>query len=184
MLQSDRIQFRKMVSEDIEMYHKWRNDMDVMMTTSPFLDVYSLAETRDFVEQVILHSSNSKCYIMEAKATSMAIGVVSLINIDAKNQNAECVIDIGEKEYWGKGYGGEALRLLLNYAFLELNLHRVALKVFSFNEKAVHLYKKLGFKQEGWSRENLYRYGKWHDVIHMGILKDEFVEHLSKDNQL
>ncbi|MED4174038.1 GNAT family protein, partial [Halalkalibacterium halodurans] len=94
--------------------------------------------------------------------------------IDYKNRNAECIIDIGEKTYWGKGYGFEALRLLLNYAFLEMNLHRVSLRVFSFNKKAIRLYEKLGFKHEGTSRQCLYRYGQWHDIVHMGILKDEY----------
>lgn len=85
------------------------------------------------------------------------------------------VIDIGEKEYWGQGYGKEALSILLNYAFQELNLHRVSLRVFSFNEKAIKLYKNLGFKEEGNSRQSLYRNGHWHDILHMGILKEEFI---------
>lgn len=92
-----------------------------------------------------------------------------------QNRNAECIIDIGEKECWGKGYGREALQLLLDYAFLELNLHRVSLRVFSFNEKAIRLYERLGFKDEGRSRQSLYRDGRWHDICHMGILQEEYV---------
>jgi RimJ/RimL family protein N-acetyltransferase len=63
---------------------------------------------------------------------------------------------------------------LLDYAFYELNLHRISLKVYSMNEKAIHLYKKLGFKEEGVSREVLFREGKWHDLIHMGVLSGEY----------
>jgi len=109
------------------------------------------------------------------KQLKAAIGITLLVNIDYKNRNAECIIDIGEKEYWGQGYGTEALTLLLNYAFQELNLHRVSLRVFSFNEKAIHLYKKLEFKEEGAGRQSLFRFGKWHDMIHMGILQGEYV---------
>lgn len=165
-----------MTEKDIETYHAWRNDFDVMKTTSPAFDVYSLDETRVFVENVILQSTSSKSYIIEEKGSNTAIGITSLINIDTKNRNAECIIDIGEKDYWGKGYGTEALQLLLQYAFLEFNLHRVSLRVFSFNERAIHLYHKLGFKQEGIIRESLYRNGQWHDIIMMGVLKAEFME--------
>ena len=175
MLSSKRLQFRKMVESDIEKYHSWRNDLDVMKTTSPSLDLYSLEETRQFVENVILNSTSSKSYIIEEKEGNTAIGVTSLIHIDTKNRNAECIIDIGEQEYWGKGYGTEALQLLLAYAFLELNLHRVSLRVFSFNEKAIHIYYKLGFEKEGVIRESLYRNGEWHDIITMGILKSEYM---------
>ncbi|PAV29712.1 hypothetical protein CIL05_10090 [Virgibacillus profundi] len=65
--------------------------------------------------------------------------------------------------------------MLLDYVFLELNLHRVSLRVFSLNEKAIHLNSKLGFKQEGAIRQSLYRNGEWHDIIHMGILKEEYL---------
>lgn len=175
MFSSKRLKFRKVEKEDIELYHSWRNDMDVMTSTNPFLDLYSLEDTRDFVENVILNSNLSKSYMIIEKENKVPIGITSLINIDYKNRNAECIIDIGEKEYWGKGYGTEALKILLDYVFLELNLHRVSLKVFSFNEKAIHLYKKLGFKEEGLSRQCLFREGKWSDIVHMGILKEEYV---------
>ncbi|MCM3711765.1 GNAT family N-acetyltransferase [Sporosarcina luteola] len=175
MLSSKRLQFRKMMVSDIEKYHSWRNDLAVMNTTSTSLDLYSLDETRHFVENIILNSTSSKSYIIEESEGNTAIGVTSLINIDSKNRNAECIIDIGEKEFWGKGYGTEALKMLLEYSFLELNLHRVSLRVFSLNKRAIHIYNKLGFIKEGVVRESLYRNGKWHDIIIMGVLKREYL---------
>lgn len=175
MFDSKRIRLRKMVNEDVALYHSWRNDIDVMVSTNLSLDLYSLKETEDFVEGIILSSNSSKSYIIHTKDSEKAIGITSLINIDQKNRNAECIIDIGEKDYWGKGYGKEALKLLLDYAFLEMNLHRVSLRVFSFNEKAISLYSKIGFKREGISRQSLFRNGQWHDIIHMGILQHEYV---------
>ncbi|MFC4560208.1 GNAT family N-acetyltransferase [Virgibacillus kekensis] len=175
MFQSKRLRLRKVEKDDTEQYHKWRNDMDVMESTNPALDLYSKEETRQFVENVLIGSSSSKSYIIMEKESGTVIGITSLINVDLKNRNAECIIDIGEKEYWGRGYGREALELLLHYAFQELNLHRISLKVFSFNEKAIHLYKKLGFIEEGKSRESLFRNGKWHDILHMGILREEYI---------
>lgn len=179
MFESKRVKLRKMSVEDVELYHSWRNDKEVMYSTNPSLDVYSLQETRAFVEGVILNAISSKSYIIEEKDSKKAIGIISLINIDQKNRSAECIIDIGERDYWGKGYGKEALLLLLNYAFLEMNLHRVSLRVFSFNNRALGLYNSIGFTREGVSRQALYRNGEWHDIVHMGILKQEYL--LTKD---
>ncbi|MBO0994436.1 GNAT family N-acetyltransferase [Bacillus sp. SD088] len=176
LFESSRVRLRKMTMEDTALYHKWRNDMDVMYSTNPSLDVYPLEETKEFVDQVILGSHTSKSYIMVEKSNETSIGVVALINIDDKNRNAECIIDIGEKKYWGEGYGSEGLKLLLDYAFYEMNLHRVSLQVFSFNNRAIRLYKKIGFHEEGNSRESLFREGKWHDIIHMGLLQNEYFE--------
>ena len=102
---------------DAELYHTWRNDLEVMKSTSPCLDAYQLEETKDFVQHVILGSSSSKSYLILLKDTGRPIGIMSLIHIDTKNRNAECIIDIGEKTSWGKGYGFEAMTLLLDYAF-------------------------------------------------------------------
>jgi len=175
LFESSRIFFRKMTEEDVSIYHKWRNDSEVMRTTNPSMDVFTLADTKQFVEHVILGSNTSKSYMIIDKESLQPIGITSLIQIDLKNRNSECIIDIGEKEYWGKGYGKEALKLLLDYAFLEMNLHRVSLRVFSFNQKAIAMYEKIGFRQEGASRQSIYREGQWHDIIHMGILQQEYV---------
>ncbi|MFJ8089119.1 GNAT family N-acetyltransferase [Lysinibacillus sp. NPDC095746] len=176
LFESSRVKLRKMTKEDTELYHKWRNDVEVMHSTNPSLDVYPMEETKDFVDHVILGTHAGKSYIMVEKGKESPIGIVSLINIDYKNRNAECIIDIGEKEYWGKGYGSEGLKLLLDYAFYEMNLHRVYLKVFSFNDKAISLYNKIGFIQEGSSRQSLFRDGTWYDIVHMGILQNEYFE--------
>lgn len=176
LFESSRLKLRKMTTEDTKLYHKWRNDQEVMHSTNPSLDVYPMETTKEFVEQVILGSHSAKSYIIVEIENERSIGVVSLTNIDYKNRNAECIIDIGEKDYWGKGYGSEALKLLLDYAFYEMNLHRVSLRVFSFNDRAIRMYTKLGFCQEGNSRQSLFRDGKWHDIIHMGILQNEYFE--------
>jgi len=94
LFESDRIILRKMTAQDAGIYHKWRNDMDVMQTTAPLLDVYTIEETERFVNQIISGPS-SKSYIIVEKQSKKPIGVTSLIKIDYKNRNAECIIDIG-----------------------------------------------------------------------------------------
>lgn len=168
-----RVRLRKMSSEDASTYHEWRNDIEVMQFTNPSLDVFTYADTENFVKS-ITESNNSRSYIIEDIEANKPIGVTSLINIDYGNRNAECIIDIGDKNYWSKGFGKEAFRLLLDFAFNELNLHKVYLRVFSFNERAIKLYQKLGFYKEGELEEQFYRNGAWQNVVFMGLLKRNY----------
>ncbi len=170
-----RIRLRKLSNEDVSIYHKWRNDIEVMQFTNPSLDVFSYDDTEKFVNS-ITESHNSKGYMIEEVKTGKTIGVTSLINIDYGNRNAECIIDIGDKDYWGDGFGRESFKLLLDFAFNELNLHKVYLRVFFFNDRAIKLYKNLGFAEEGKLKEQLYRDGAWHDINFMGLLKRNYKE--------
>lgn len=173
MFENKKIKLRKIEESDAEIYHKWRNDVEIMYSTSPELDQFNLNDTREFVG-FILGSQNSKSYMIETKEDNKTVGIVSLININNKDRSAECIIDIGEKAAWGKGIGQASFNMVMNYAFNELNFHRLTLRVFSFNERAISLYKKLGFKEEGIMREAFYRSGEWHDIHIMGILKKEY----------
>jgi RimJ/RimL family protein N-acetyltransferase len=84
-------------------------------------------------------------------------------------------IGIGDPDFWGKGYGSEAMRLILGYAFQELNLQRVSLDVFEYNPRAIHSYEKVGFKHEGRMRGALLREGRRWDMFFMGILREEWL---------
>ena len=68
---------------------------------------------------------------------------------------------MGDKEYWSKGYGSDALKLLIKFIFEEVNMNKIKLKVFSFNNRAIACYKKVGFKEEGILKKELYRSGKY-----------------------
>ena len=81
----------------------------------------------------------------------------------------------GGDTIWGKGYGTEATRTILSFAFNELNLHRVELEVYDFNARAIRTYEKAGFRHEGTRRKALFRDGSYHDVHVMGILREEFM---------
>ncbi len=175
MFENKMVRLRKLSPSDARTYHDWRNDLEVMKTTSPQLDLYTLEETEQFIS-VIASQANAKGYMIEHKKSGQTVGIVSLINIDYKNRSAECVIDIGEREMWGKGIGTSAMSLLLEFAFHELNLHRVYLQVFSFNDRGIKLYEKMGFTPDGRLRESLYRGGRWHDTLIMSLLQKEYLD--------
>jgi RimJ/RimL family protein N-acetyltransferase len=91
------------------------------------------------------------------------------------NGDAFVGIGIGDRELWGKGYGTEAMKLMLRFAFQELNLRRVSLNTFEYNPRAVHSYEKAGFVHEGCERDWLHREGRRWDLIYMGILREEWL---------
>jgi RimJ/RimL family protein N-acetyltransferase len=84
-------------------------------------------------------------------------------------------ISIGNRNFWGKGYGTDAMRVLLRYAFTEINLHRVTLNVFEYNPRAIRSYEKAGFVHEGRLRGMLNKDGRRWDILHMGILRQEWL---------
>jgi RimJ/RimL family protein N-acetyltransferase len=84
-------------------------------------------------------------------------------------------IAIGERDFWGKGYGTDAMRLMLQYAFIELNLRRVSLGLHAYNSRALKSYEKVGFRMEGMMRGDILREGRRSDSFSMGILREEWL---------
>ena len=87
MFENENIKLRKLSLDDYNIYHSWRNDVEVMYTTSPLLDIYTLKDTEEFITSII-SQPNAKSYIIEHKETNQAVGIVSLSNIDYKNRSA------------------------------------------------------------------------------------------------
>jgi RimJ/RimL family protein N-acetyltransferase len=103
------------------------------------------------------------------------IGFVGLFGIEWHAGVAFVGIGIGETDYRGKGYGTDAMRLILRYAFEALHLRRVSLDVFEYNQRAYRSYIKAGFVEEGRARQYLHRDGRRWDLIYMGILREEWL---------
>ena len=106
--------------------------------------------------------------------TDELIGSISIHSIEWNNQTGTISIGIGSPAHRSKGYGGEAIALMLQYGFWELNLHRIGLYVISYNAAAIRAYERAGFEVEGRLRECVYRDGKRYDRIYMGLLRHEW----------
>ncbi|MDP9411100.1 MAG: GNAT family N-acetyltransferase, partial [Actinomycetota bacterium] len=102
------------------------------------------------------------------------VGRCGLYNIDRTARHAELGIGIGEREYWGRGYGREAVGLLLDYAFRLRNLRRVWLEVHADNERGMRAYRSCGFVEEGRMREHVWLAGRYVDNVIMGVLREEW----------
>ena len=110
------------------------------------------------------------------KEDDKTIGEAGLLRMYHLWRNTDLTMIIGDQEAQGKGYGGEAIKLLLDYAFGYLNFHRVSIGVVGFNEKAVRFYERIGFRREGVQRDGYYWNHRYYDFVMMSILDDEYRE--------
>lgn len=123
---------------------------------------------------ILMQSLSNRPEFGIVERSGRLIGSVRLWRISERNRSAMLTIFIGDRNCWSRGYGTEALRLVLRHAFTVMDLHRVELHVFDFNGRAIRAYEKAGFTREGTRREALIRSGRVHDILVMGILKEEF----------
>ncbi|WP_372010295.1 GNAT family N-acetyltransferase [Paenibacillus chitinolyticus] len=135
--------------------------------------------TRNQIERYIegkAQDTSSILLLIALTETDEVIGDIALQDIDSYNRSAGIRISIDSSRNQGKGCGTEALNLMLDYGFGIVNLHRIELNVFAYNERALHVYEKVGFKKEGVQKEALYYNHKYHDSILMAILEHEYRE--------
>ena len=148
-----------------------------LMDTGPTL-LHSAKATTKFLEKIIEDDSPANHFFsIRALDDNRLLGD---INIDVINNwgSRDSFVGIGiyKREDWGKGYGTEAMKLILQFGFIELNLRRITLTVFEYNPRAIRSYEKCGFQVEGRMRGRIIKDNKRWDVLLMGILRDEWKE--------
>ena len=180
MLRGEKVLLRPLKRSDITNFLKWFNDPEVIQYLVMYLPLTEMTEEK-WIENAAsrVQAGTDAIFVIEGIEgdSSKPIGTIALNGINPKDHNATFGIAIGEKDYWGKGYGTEATRLILYYGFRQLNLHRISSSAFSFNERSVRLHKKVGFKEEGRQREAIFKNGSFHDHVMFGILRDEWSGH-------
>ncbi len=150
------------------------NDPEVRMYLHSFLPI-NRAREEEWVRGLYPDEHNIVLAVEPIEENKL-VGTVGLHRIDWVNRDAEFGIAITDKNCWDRGLGTEATVLTLEYGFLMLNLHRIWLRVYEYNKRAIHVYEKCGFKHEGVLREARYFNGKYHNVFVMGILAEEFLQ--------
>jgi RimJ/RimL family protein N-acetyltransferase len=173
MLKGDLVRLRALEPEDAEMIHPWLSDPEVgrwMNNGHP----RSLAQVRKRAEERPLNRYELVVLGIETVADGRLIGIVDLRDAEPEVGNAELDIYIGDAEHRGGGYGTEALRLMCRYGFNSMRLHMITLWVVAENERARHVYRKVGFSEDGRHREAFVAPdGERHDMILMSMLKGE-----------
>lgn len=155
-----------------EIVGAWLNDIRNAIPFQCAHNVLSYNAEVDWIRNSMKNGFHS--FLVVDCATEKLIGLTSISEVDFVNRKAMFGILIGDTDYRGKGYAREAASLVLDYAFNIVNMHNVALEVFDFNERAIRLYEKLGFKTIGRRRDSRIVCGKMYDTVYMDILDREF----------
>ena len=130
--------------------------------------------TKKWIEKD-LENKHTIAFAIRTLADDRLIGDVGLGGLYWSHGDTFVGIGIGERDFWGKGYGKDAMQVVLRYAFNELNLSRVTLNVYEYNPRAIRCYEKLGFSYEGRVRQYLNREERRWDLVYMGIMKEEWL---------
>ncbi len=173
MLEGKLVRLRALEPTDAERAYTWINDREV---THFIMARYPMSHTDE--ERWLAETSHGNGFAdlrlaIETKEGAH-IGNCGLHRASPENRSAELGILIGDKSFWSSGYGTDAVLTLLHFAFDQMNLHKVALGVFEFNERAQACYRKCGFVVEGRNREDYFQDGRYWDIIRMSVLRREF----------
>ena len=157
-------------------WSQWLRNSEYMLLLDTDPPVLRSEKTlKDRIEKDLEESHEDVFYAMiRTLEEDRYIGFLAFFETFWNHGDAWVAIGLGESEFWGRGYGSEAMQLALRYAFNELNFHRVTLGVFEYNQRAIRSYQKVGFVEEGRIRGEFLRQGKRWNMIFMGILREEW----------
>jgi len=178
LLDGEKVRLTAFTKADIPQFGKWfYEDLDMMrhlmlQNVYPDPPATTQAWLEDYIKQA---GTDDFVFSIRTIVDDELIGSVRLFNITWPSRNGYIGISLGGASARGKGYGTDAMRILLRFAFMEINLHRVMLEVFDYNIGAIRSYEKVGFIKEGRLRQKNRRDGQFHDIVRMGILRREWL---------
>ena len=172
VLQGERIYLRRVEHEDVDHFLNAVSNPEIRRLTGTNA-FFTKAKLERFIANIQTDSSRIDLIIALQK-NDQVIGDLAIVDIDQQNRNGSFRIAITDPQYLSKGYGTEALSIVIDYMFNTLNLRRISINVYAFNHRAIKAYEKLGFVKEGVLREELYFDGEYNDNILMGLLKKEY----------
>ena len=175
MIYGDRIRLRAPTRSDLPQFVEWLNDPEVKAGLLMALPL-SFEDEEAWFENMRKSPAAQHPLVIEVRNGDdwRMIGNCGFHIIDWRIRSAEVGIFIGDKSYWNRGYGTEVMRLLLRHGFNTLNLNRVALEVFETNPRAIRAYEKAGFVHEGRRRQDMFKDGRYIDVLLMSVLRSEW----------
>lgn len=171
MIKGNRIILRPLKLSDWEKTIEWRNDFEIknlaMMHPYPITEFLE----KKWYEELLKNKSNKVIYFAIADKDDSPLGYIFLNNISTVHRNCYLGIIIGDIIQRGKGYGAEAIRLILKYAFSTLNLNKISVEVVENNVNAIKIYKKIGFLEEANLKQQFFSNGIYNDVLIMSFFK-------------
>lgn len=170
-MEDGRIYLRLMTAEDTENIIKWRNS-DVVRKQFIYQKEFTVESHENWIKTMI-ETGKAVQMMIVLNEGDRAIGSVYVRDIDLEHKKAEYGIFIGETDCLGKGYGTEAAELMIEYAFEFLGIHKLMLRVYAENERAIKSYEKAGFKKEAYLKDDVYVQEKFRDIVLMAVINQE-----------
>lgn len=172
MFKGRNVVLRPMIQEDVARQHAFNQDPELYGLDSTYPHVSPLERAQAFYEHRTQSDDNLATFAIEADGKY--IGYCSLMDLQNRHGNLELGVMIGDRAYWGRGYGRETVQLLLAYAFRYLGARRIALTTHAKNERAIRCYLACGFVEEGRPRQAVWIEGEYTDLVEMSILRHEW----------
>ena len=175
MIYGERIRLRAVERQDLPRFVEWLNVREVQQGLGIVFPLSQESEERWYQDQMN-RSAEERPFAVDVREGDewVHIGSCGLFGFDRRVHQAELGITIGHAAYRDKGLGTAVMRTLLRHGFETLNLHRIELRVFDSNPRAIHVYEKVGFKREARLRQHHYLDGRYVDDWVMGILREEW----------
>lgn len=171
----DKLYLRGLERADLEGdYFDWLNDREVTRFLDTGIFPNSVEKMEEYYRSVVLNPNNVMLAIID-KESDKHIGNIKLGPIDWIARTALLGIMIGNKEFWGKGSGTEAIRLVLDYAFRRLNLYKVTAVIVAIHQASLKAFTKAGFVIDGQVKSQFFLDGKYYDRLYMGVTRDDFL---------
>jgi diamine N-acetyltransferase len=171
-LSGQRVDLRPLEKDDLSLLRLWANDPEIRGLTGEVTPT-----TQTGLEECLqkMPGDTSRVWFgIVVKDDNRLIGECGLLRMFPAWRATDLSLILGDKTTWGKGYGSEAIHLLLDYAFGYLNFHRVSIGVVGSNDRALRFYEKVGFKREGVQRDGYYYNHAYQDFVMMSLLENEF----------
>jgi len=175
LLTGEKVRLAPISKDDLPIYHKWFSNTEFLRLLMPDVAMPKTIENELAWYEEASKSKDEYVFGIRALDDDRLLGNCSIFSISQSSRNAEVGIYIGEPSEWGKGFGSDALNVLVRFGFMDVNLHRIELHVFGYNARAIRSYEKVGFVREAVLREALYRDGIYHDIHIMGILRRDWL---------
>jgi RimJ/RimL family protein N-acetyltransferase len=171
MIAGEHVILRAFEVGDADRCYRWMNDPNIVRTLKSRYPIAFQNEV-EWLERAMRPSESERHFAVERREDRAHIGNASIHDIDWVSRTAWFGFFIGEPSAWNRGFGNDAIRTLCRFAFDEMNLYKLRINVFDYNDRATHLLLRIGFVQEGKLVNDFYREGAYHDLLVLSIFRD------------
>jgi RimJ/RimL family protein N-acetyltransferase len=171
MIAGEHVILRAFERDDAERCYRWMNDPNIVRTLKSRYPI-AFQNEMEWLDRAILGSPSERHFAIERKDDRTHIGNASIHEIDWVSRTAAFGLFIGEPSAWNRGFGSDAIGTLMRFAFEEMNLRKLRINVFDYNDRAKHVLEGHGFVVEGRLRREFYREGTYHDIVVYSVFRD------------